>query len=209
MTDYTYEIAWWPATDALKKDVNAYKPAADIVAKHTHLPIFAGLSVEKGDFFLLVTWENAAAHSAFLAHPDAAALAKDHPELFPPEGAAGVLGVCHAHLNADPLSVLSAPVVENAFLTPKENESFDELTKTLVGVEAKRAEGGGGKYGSGTIVGTIEERPDQLVVLVGWNSVEAHTAYIAPDGPAADFVPKLREKIKGVEVHHVTYTRLA
>ena len=38
MADLTYEIAWWPAPEAVKKDINAYKPVVDVITKYTPHP---------------------------------------------------------------------------------------------------------------------------------------------------------------------------
>ena len=118
---------------------------------------------------LRVAWKDTAAHGVFIAHPDRVALVKDHPELFPSSGTADMV-VCHTHLIADPLPLLAAPIVEHAFLTPKDGVSLEDLKNTLLRAQARLLEHKDICYGA--VMGTIEERPDQLLILAGWKSLE-------------------------------------
>ncbi|VDC00827.1 unnamed protein product [Peniophora sp. CBMAI 1063] len=203
MADYTYEIAWWPAPEAVKKDLNAYKPAVDVITKYTPHPVFIGLSVEKQDkFCMFVTWENTAAHGAFIAHPDRPALLQNHPSIFPSNSLSDAT-VYHTHLNADPLPIIQTPVVEQTILTPRDGVSLDELKDTLF--RAEEVLKGMSDVCLGLVLGTIEEKPELLVVLVGWTSVEAHQAYIAAEG--AQEADEIRAKIKEFAMFYVSYTR--
>ena len=55
-------------------------------------------------------------------------------------------------------------------MTPKEGVTLKELKGTLLRAQERLLEHK--DVCLGAVMGTIEERPDQLVVIVGWKSVE-------------------------------------
>lgn len=136
----------------------------------------------------------------------------------------------HAHFNADPLPLFAAPVVEHAFLTPEDGVTLDELKAALLRSNEVLAQHR--DLSTGAVIGTMEERPDQLIVIAGWQSLEvcaivckarssrgspfswlkAHQKFAAPGGPAGDgalveIFSKVKKEIAVVE--HVSYTKLA
>ncbi|KZV63999.1 hypothetical protein PENSPDRAFT_656853 [Peniophora sp. CONT] len=209
MAEHTYEIASFPAADAVKKDLSVCKPVIEVTKRHTSLPVFVGISVESAKLYVVATWENTDAHRKFIAHPDYKFAQADFASLLPEGGAAGI-SIVHAHFNADPLPLFAAPVVEHAFLTPEDGVTLDELKAALLRSNEVLAQHR--DLSTGAVIGTMEERPDQLIVIAGWQSLEAHQKFAAPGGPAGDgalveIFSKVKKEIAVVE--HVSYTKLA
>ena len=76
----------------------------------------------------------------------------------------------HTHFNGDPLSTLTASVTELVYMTPQDDVSLEELNDVLV--RSHKLLEGHKDLSVGGVIGTMEERPDQLVAVVGWESVE-------------------------------------
>ena len=63
-------------------------------------------------------------------------------------------------------------------MTPKEGVTLEELKGTLLRAQERLLEHK--DVCLGAVMGTIEERPDQLVVIVGWKSVEVRITIQSP-----------------------------
>ncbi|KAK7048584.1 hypothetical protein R3P38DRAFT_2870280 [Favolaschia claudopus] len=78
---------------------------------------------------------------------------------------------------------LSAPIVEIVTFTLKPGASVEKLTSILA--EVQKAGGGAPGLQGPAIMGQSVEDPSKLFVIVGWDSVEAHTTYVSQNPQAA------------------------
>lgn len=85
-----------------------------------------------------------------------------------PEGGVKV-DMAHAHFDRDPLAAFSGKVTEHAWLTPKEGE-VDAVRSTLEKMADVLKEHP--ELSVGGAIGTLEEHPGQIIVILGWNSIE-------------------------------------
>lgn len=123
-------------------------------------------------------WENIDAHRKFIAHPDYQTVQANFASLFKDdiEGPTAL----HTHFDLDPLPKFVAPITEHAFLSPSNGVTLDELTSALLLARerllAKHKDDSVMVYGSS--YGTMEERPNQLVTIIGWESLEVRTTHV-------------------------------
>ncbi|KZV69799.1 hypothetical protein PENSPDRAFT_735160 [Peniophora sp. CONT] len=205
MAGYSYEIARWTASEAVKKDLGIVKDVVEIMKSKTSLPVFAGINIETAELFWMLTWDKTETHKAFIDSPEYADfMAKFKPTM--PEGGAKV-DMGHAHFDRDPLPAFESKVTEHALITPKEGE-FDAMLEVLkrMGEVLKEHP----ELSVGAAVGTIEEKPGVILVVIGWHTVEDHEKAAAPGGPCHHFLAELRSKVAvRPEVTHVPYVRQA
>ncbi|VDC00828.1 unnamed protein product [Peniophora sp. CBMAI 1063] len=203
MSGYSYEIAHWSASEAVKKDFGLTKDVVKTMKEKTSLPVFGGVSVETSELFFMLTWDKTETHKAFIDSPDYVPFKALFPPLMPDGGA--TVEMTHTHFDRDPLPIWNAKVTEHAWLTPEEGKR-DALVETLGRMAAELE--GLPEYSVGMAIGAIEEKPEQVLAVIGWHSVEDHKKAVGPDGPCRKYLVELGPNVTGPpDVVHVPYAR--
>ncbi|KAA1472542.1 hypothetical protein DENSPDRAFT_778197 [Dentipellis sp. KUC8613] len=163
----------------------------------TQSSVFTGLQVEKPNGYLLLTrslaWDDYEAHQRVVA--DKKNFAANGRKLVPAM-AAPRAGVSLFHgVFADTAileRVLSAPVVEIVEVSPKDKSEAGQakLRELLARMEKVTNSSGKESAAVAGIGGPVHEREGDWVVLIGWQSVEAHAQDVR-NGPMGDFVKEL------------------
>ncbi|KAG1744611.1 uncharacterized protein EDB91DRAFT_1050713 [Suillus paluster] len=170
----TTELVIFDTTEAFRKDQSIVRPAFDMVSKAdgVRMPAYVGLQIEnaaKGYVFL--NWDSLAQHQAMLAAPSYGRLL----ELLKP-AYGGWSKMYHVIFNSHPIA-LQQPVTEVLLLTLKNPshraEVFDILTK--ISDSTKKM----------LVFGPTLEDKNVIILVGGWQSVEAHWNMVANPEPKA------------------------
>ncbi|KAG2039427.1 hypothetical protein BDR03DRAFT_220472 [Suillus americanus] len=170
----TTELVIFDTTEAVRKDRSILKPAFELVSKSSgiQMPAYVGTQIEnpaKG--YVVMNWDSLAHHQAMMASPSYATLLE---ALKPAYG--GWSKMYHVNFNAHPIG-LQQPVTEILLLTIKNpshrTEVFDILTK--ISDSTKKM----------LVFGPSLEDKNVIIVVGGWQSVEAHWQMVAKPEPKA------------------------
>lgn len=197
-------------------DAVVQKVAATVLQQPGVLRLRSSKKIENAEHVVLfIDWEDLSAHKTFMDSPAYPAFAEGVFQLasaltityhvpfepFPPtvlendggRGKTAVAEVCHAYFPADISLVLQQDALARM-------NKFIDLTK-------QTAKGFSGEAACGIVQEELEfkgEKCRALVLVLGWDSVDAHMAFRDTED-FANSIPLMRgmEGLKGMEVFHV------
>ncbi|KAH9969532.1 hypothetical protein BC827DRAFT_1151561 [Russula dissimulans] len=184
MSQYAYEIASWPASEAYLKDPKAVgNPAfSSIVGQHGARIIYHASAEEDPRIGVVVEYETHEDYKTLNAN-----LNGEHTrvrEKFAPTkgqpapGAPGLRKVI-TKLTADPVPALQAPLTEITFATPKPGTDVQSLAETLGKLVA--ASNSSATPAVGAVHGSVIGDPETLVLITGWKSSEEYKQVVEID----------------------------
>ncbi|ETW78017.1 hypothetical protein HETIRDRAFT_148734 [Heterobasidion irregulare TC 32-1] len=174
------EIVSWVASDAYLQDKSIVEGGVKFVlGVKGVLQVWSGLQIEKSRLFMVTVWDSIESHKALEA--DKEQYGKSLGLLGPTMAANPEVELYHAELDEDYPAAFNSPTVEFALITPTEEGATVETFKTLLAklkVEAYKD--------TCTVLalswGTIVEKPQTLLGVVGWKSIEAHHEEVKSGG---------------------------
>ncbi|KAI0320535.1 hypothetical protein OF83DRAFT_1081538 [Amylostereum chailletii] len=201
MADKAYEVAYWPASDAVLEDPSLVDPALDILRTKTPYPLFTGIQTEAPNFWVVIVWETVNAHKEFMASPEYPGLV----EALAPTFKTKEVTLVHAHFTADPLGAFGAQATEHAWITAKAGVGADVVVAVIERIlsvvrEERQAVSSGGAWGR------VVEKSEEILLVIGWTSVEAHVGFVSGGGPGEALVNELRE-IADIRMSHAKLKR--
>ncbi|KAI0269756.1 hypothetical protein BC834DRAFT_863201 [Gloeopeniophorella convolvens] len=194
MASKSYEFVFWPAGDGYRNDQSVSNPAFQFLKDHKAEAIFHGLQVEEPAFGLIVVWDKIQVHKDLMAD------AVEYPKLLnllKPTMGGGDIDMSHVDFLIDPTPAFKAPITEIAFTSPKTPEDKEAVQARLEQIVSLA--NGPTKTAFGAAYGPVVEKPDTFVLVVGWDSVEAHLAA----REANKELTGAAGKIANVKVRHV------
>ncbi|KAF8889992.1 hypothetical protein CPB84DRAFT_1785118 [Gymnopilus junonius] len=195
------EFVWWSGSDEFLADLNgSFKPMIDYVSSADGcLRILSGLEAEPDErnFWMVVVWESHELHQAMMARPDYPTMVGRLKPFFRD----GILKMNHVKFNRDTDTAFKAPVTAIAFITLKGNTTLKDLDKLLNFTQQLCDPEKGGH--PPTAWGNTEEDEKQVLVISGWDSVEARQAVMANAANIAKFRETVLEGYKAVDVKSV------
>ncbi|KII84621.1 hypothetical protein PLICRDRAFT_179431 [Plicaturopsis crispa FD-325 SS-3] len=170
------EICTFSASDAYRTDQSIVKPFAQtLIGTPGFISLYHGLQVEDPTVgYIFIVWESFEAHKALIDSPAQGPILDTLKPLF----AGQFTSVIHAKFTTDPTAALSAPTTEYLFTTPKEGSSKEALSEIFSKLALRDF-----PEVLGAADGPCIERDDTLVLVVGWESVEAHRALMKTAHP--------------------------
>lgn len=170
----TTEIIIFETSEDFRKDVSILRPAFDIVSKSDGFrkPVYSGTQIENPTTgYLFLNWDSLAHHQAVMTSPSYGPLLE---ELKPAFG--GPSKMYHVIFNDHPIA-LEQPVTEVLLITLKDPshraEVFDIIGK--ISDQTKKM----------IVFGPALEDENTIIVVGGWESVEAHWKTVANPEPKA------------------------
>jgi len=146
--------------------------------------------------YLVVLWETLEHHKALISSPSYPALMEG---LKPAIG--GPFEMLHAKFNKDPTKAFTAPVTEIAVLTATPGKPREEIGKLLDVISSQEPNS---KVTLSTW-GPVVEKEDVFILVVGWESLEAHKAVVAS---APDDFKKVLAGLRDLATLKVTHAKL-
>ncbi|EDR13795.1 uncharacterized protein LACBIDRAFT_292588 [Laccaria bicolor S238N-H82] len=191
------EIASFVASEALLADHDLLKGALEHVSKvNGFISAYAGVQVEdKKTTYLAVVWETYEAHKALMDSPEYPALIE---KLKP--GLGGPLVMNHVPFNEDVTNALSAPTTEVITSKLKDPQAKDPRLDESAAFFTKALSEAVGAHPP-VVYGESKENPGTLIVLIGWDSVEAHLAARAKDPRFKEYAAKAADFTDATVVH--------
>ncbi|KAG2109590.1 uncharacterized protein F5147DRAFT_575608 [Suillus discolor] len=170
----TTELVIFDTTEEVRNDRSILSPAFEIVSKSDgiQMPAYVGTQIENpARGYVFMNWDSLAHHQAMLESPSYATLLE---ALKPAYG--GWSKMYHVIFNAHPIA-FQQPVTEVLLLTVENadhrTEVFDILTKISDSTEKM------------LVFGPALEDENVIIVVGGWQSVEAHWEMVANPEPKA------------------------
>ncbi|KAG1810098.1 uncharacterized protein HD556DRAFT_1435816 [Suillus plorans] len=170
----TTELVIFDTTEEVRNDCSILSPAFEIISKSDGIqkPAYVGTQIENpARGYVFMNWDSLAHHQAMLESPSYATLLE---ALKPAYG--GWSKMYHATFNAHPIA-FQQPVTEVLLLTIENpdhrTEVFDILTKISDSTEKM------------LVFGPTLEDETVIIVVGGWQSVEAHWQMVANPEPKA------------------------
>ncbi|KAI0713519.1 hypothetical protein C8Q76DRAFT_463663 [Earliella scabrosa] len=190
MSQPTIEIAYSPATDAIKNsphDRELVNAAFSILkAQQGCINVHWGLQHEdKETVYALIAWETLEDHKRLMENKT------EYPVLNRATGSffAGKVQMIHVKTQKEPYKAFGAPTLEIATFTLKDGESMSAL-ESLIRELVDAVSGGAGVVDA--TWGPVEEKPNALVLFIGWTSVEAHWDLVKTDAKLIDIIGRGR-----------------
>ncbi|KAI0029926.1 hypothetical protein K488DRAFT_88266 [Vararia minispora EC-137] len=181
MAHLTYEFAYLPASKAFQDDPSIARPAFDISKTKTPHPIWVGLQADAATFWNVTTWDSSATHKAYQASPEYpiffSTISVVLEDISNPRAT-----FLYVHFDRDPAPALDSPLTEIVLLSPRDGAKPDDVVRaasSLLALMVREKCVGV----SGCAIGTVEDNPEEIVVVTGWEGVE--------------FKDKLKQKIAG------------
>ncbi|KAI1784056.1 hypothetical protein LXA43DRAFT_902359 [Ganoderma leucocontextum] len=201
----TVEILVAPATEAFRANPRDPAVVGPILEVMNSCPgmirTYYGVQHEdKVSAHVAVAWHSLADHQALM----------NDPVKYPQVGKelqtvvdTSAIVMYHCAFTSEPYKALEAPVTEIVTITLNEGESKDTL-ETLVDELSKGANAAPASAGGAISAawGPAVEKDDLLFLIIGWPSVEAHTATVKSNQAVMDIISKIRAIAK-LEVKHV------
>ncbi|KAI0269751.1 hypothetical protein BC834DRAFT_967495 [Gloeopeniophorella convolvens] len=169
-----FELASWPCSDKYLKDPSMVHPAFKFIVGQSSAAglgeIFNGAEVEKPTAHAILRWRSMEAHEKFWEDQETF---KKFKNMF---GASAKDGVPQADLihvslkDEEVLPCLWAPLTEFYRVTPKEGVKSEDVHTILDKYVAYLA-GLSGPV-AGITYGHVIEEPEQIGVMLGWDSIE-------------------------------------
>ncbi|KAG1761831.1 hypothetical protein EDD22DRAFT_847446 [Suillus occidentalis] len=170
----TTEIIIFETSEDFRKDVSILRPAFDIVSKSEGIrtPVYSGTQIENPTTgYLFLNWDSLAHHQAVMASPSYGSVLETLKPAF-----GGPSKMHHVIFNDHPIA-LEQPVTEVLLITLKDPshraEVFDILGK--ISDQTKKM----------IVFGPTLEDENTIIVVGGWESVEAHWKTVANPEPKA------------------------
>lgn len=191
------EFASFVASEALLANRDLLAGALDDVSKvNGCLRAYAGLQVEdKKTVYLAIVWETYEAHKTLMDSPEYPALIE---KLKP--GLGGPLVMNHIPFNEDVTNALSAPTTEVITSKLKDGQAKDALLDESASTFTKALNEAAGVHPPAA-VGESKENPGTFIVLIGWDSVEAHLAAREQDPRFKEYAKKAAPLADATVVH--------
>ncbi|KAG0694607.1 hypothetical protein DFH29DRAFT_312080 [Suillus ampliporus] len=171
----TTEIVIFPTSETFRNDNSILHPAFDIMAKVDGLqtPIYSGLQVEDpATGYVFLNWDSLAHHKAAMASASYGTVHEIMTAAF-----AGSGKMYHVIFNDHPIA-LQQPVTEILFVTlkdPSHRAEVFEIFNNFTEVSKKML-----------VFGPTLEDENVIVLVGGWESVEAHRETVAKSEPKAE-----------------------
>ncbi|KAG1869422.1 hypothetical protein DFJ58DRAFT_742499 [Suillus subalutaceus] len=166
----TTEIIILDTSEEFRKDVSIISPAFDAVSKADgfQAPVYTGIQIENPTTgYIILNWESMAHHQALMDSPSYGSVLEALKPAF-----GGPFKMYHVIFNEHPIA-LQQPVTQVLLLTLKDPshraEVFDILSK--ISVLSKKM----------LVFGPTLENENQIVLVGGWASVEAHLERVATE----------------------------
>ncbi|TFK52579.1 hypothetical protein OE88DRAFT_1725182 [Heliocybe sulcata] len=197
------EFVWYKASDEAKLTPTLGKEALDIVSSTPGAQkVFRGYQAEDdGITYVSVAWDSIKAHQDLMQ--DKARYDPVGASLGPTVAPGAQLSMVHAAFNNHEAAVqaIEDPATELAFLTLKSADKASILRSSLDNLEKALATSPGRRsYTWGKVV----EKEDQYLLIIGWDSVEAHWDALKVDQNLSAAVAKMRESVD-IDLVHVHY----
>ncbi|KIK07939.1 hypothetical protein K443DRAFT_604541 [Laccaria amethystina LaAM-08-1] len=189
------EFASFVASEALLANHDLLEGAVDDISKvDGFISAYAGLKVEdKKTAYLAVVWETYESHKTLMDSPEYPALIE---KLKPALG--GPLAMDHIPFNEDVTNALNAPVTQVITSKLKDGQAKDGLLDA--GTFTKALNEAVGAHPP-VAFGESKENPGTFIVLIGWDSVEAHVAARGQDPRFKEYAEKAAPLADATVVH--------
>ncbi|KAI0269753.1 hypothetical protein BC834DRAFT_569223 [Gloeopeniophorella convolvens] len=185
MADKSYEIAFWPASDAYRNDQSVGDPSVEYLRLNTKAEgIFHGLQSEEPNFNAVIAWNKIQDHKDLI---DDTVKYPKLRELLKVTMAGGDIEMVHVNFTADPTPAFKAPVTEYVYITPNSPEDKSTVQGYIDRIAAWANDPSTVALGGAR--GSTVERPEEYVLVIGWPSIEAHTESLKSG--AGEIVAKL------------------
>ncbi|KAG2039453.1 hypothetical protein BDR03DRAFT_917282 [Suillus americanus] len=169
----TTEVIIFDTSEEFRKDVSILRPAFDIVSKVDgfRAPVYTGTQIEnpeKGYIFL--NWDSLAHHQASMASPSYGSVLEALKPAF-----GGPSKMYHVIFNDHPIA-LQQPVTQVLLLTLKDPSHRAEVFAILSKISdlSKKM----------LVFGPTLENENEIILVGGWASVEAHWEKVASEPKA-------------------------
>ncbi|KZV65906.1 hypothetical protein PENSPDRAFT_655310 [Peniophora sp. CONT] len=200
-----YEIIIASPTDAYTSNNAIIDEGLSLIATQTSHPILSGSQVdapaESPKLYVFIGWDS-------IEHHLSARNSSEYETLKPALGkvfaSTSTPDVVHVVFSPDALPVLRAPVTEIAWCTAKAGANDKEAGDKILQAAQRAAELIASRN-IATAYGQVVERPGEVVLIVGWDSLEAHQAFLAKKDPA--FGPIVQEwaSLATIAVGHTAF----
>ncbi|KAI0028869.1 hypothetical protein K488DRAFT_89307 [Vararia minispora EC-137] len=182
MAHFAYDFVHCPCSKAFEADQSMVKRAFEIMHIENPHPTWPGIQIGEPTYWNVTAWENSAAHKAFTTSAVWPAFWEAiAPVTANPANTGAVF--FHGHFPTDPAPALDAPLTQITQLAPKAGKTRADIEELVVRM-LKLMDGDGVDGVRAAFMGTIEEHPQNVVVLIGWESKELQEKASGPDGPA-------------------------
>ncbi|KAI0061722.1 hypothetical protein BV25DRAFT_1838875 [Artomyces pyxidatus] len=198
MNNWTWEIAYEPATNAYKNDQSVVVAAFDFLRQYKGVHnIFHALESEKQHILAFVAWDSYESHEAYMKLDDGKVFAQ-YVE-YVKRAIRDALPPRHVHFLSDPLPVLNARVQEITSVTPKEGVTEEDLAivlhKIVTYANSVLTVARGGAYGH-----YHETVPEKFMLITGWPSYAA-LHKVRQSAPLSEMMKELKSKAELVMAH--------
>ncbi|KAF7314377.1 hypothetical protein MKEN_00910400 [Mycena kentingensis (nom. inval.)] len=167
----TVQIAQFPISEAFTKTPEVFKAPLDVIkTAEGHISSFYGLQVEdKAYGYFISVWESYEHHMKLVAEPSYKSLIE---VLRPATADTSKFARHHIEPTKDPLQALGAPATERVIFTLKEGAEPEQLGLLLEELGAGLDAAAGAH--PPCVWGQSREDKTKFLLLVGWDTVEAH-----------------------------------
>ncbi|EPQ54472.1 hypothetical protein GLOTRDRAFT_121619 [Gloeophyllum trabeum ATCC 11539] len=203
MSKPVVEFVYFTASDAYKADDSLIDSAVSAVVRAPGSQnLFRGIQTEDGaTLYIAVAWDSITSHENLIKNEaEYTPLVSVLQRAIAPSAAMAML---HAEFNdhAAAVRALADPATELAFFTLKSPDEAAVLPAKMAALEKELEHAPGRRsYTWGKVV----EKEDQILLIIGWDSVEAHWDALKVDKPFADAVASAKESVN-IDLVHVHF----
>ncbi|USW53623.1 hypothetical protein Slin15195_G069420 [Septoria linicola] len=217
----TTEIAGFPLIDGVTMDSIADDPNSEaalrikewsdeiVRQKGYHATSYGTIAESPSDLVAVIIWDSMEAHISTLRQPDYKAVAESISSIFT---GAGYMYHVDLEPHDEVQRAMDAPVMEIALF----NFDHEPPGGCLEIFQAFRKAAGkeSGATPIASAVGITHEevefgdiKGNAVVLVVGWESIEAHQAF-RDSGTYKKYMPQLMKEVEKVQIHHVALRKV-